>query len=105
MSYDYPPSPQLQPGGYPAPPPPNHLVMAIVTTVACCLPLGIVSLVYSNKVNTLWQTGRHAEAIEASNKAKNWWIASIVVGLVAIMIYLIVVVGVIGSSGSFSDPY
>ncbi|MBA2477612.1 MAG: CD225/dispanin family protein [Sporichthyaceae bacterium] len=105
MSYDYPPSPQPQPGGYPAPPPPNHLVMAIVTTVACCLPLGIVSLVYSNKVNTLWQTGRHAEAIEASNKAKTWWIASIVVGVVAIVIYLVVVVGVIGFSGNFSDPY
>ena len=101
MSSDYPPSPQ--PGGYPAPPPPNHLVMAIVTTVACCLPLGIVSLVYSNKVNTLWQTGRHAEAIEASNKAKTWWIMSIVGFFVVAIIYVIVIFVFVDNFGDISN--
>jgi len=77
--------------------------MAIVTTVACCLPLGIVSLVYSNKVNTLWQTGRHAEAIEASNKAKTWWIMSIVGFFVVAIIYVIVIFVFVDNFGDISN--
>jgi hypothetical protein len=101
MSYGYPPSaPAPPPGGYAPTPPPNHLVMAIVTTVLCCLPFGIVSLVYSNKVNTLWQTGRYDEAVEASNKAKMWWIVSLIAGPVVAIIWFAVVASAGGEFGA-----
>lgn len=105
MSYDAPPAPAPQAGGYPAPPPPNHLVMAIVTTVACCLPFGIVSLVYSNKVNTLWQTGQYNEAVEASNKAKTWWIVSIVSFFVVAVLYLVAIFVFADNFGDITNRY
>jgi hypothetical protein len=66
--------------------PENYLVWAILCTVLCCLPLGIVSIVYSNKVSGLWAQGRYAEAYEASNNAKKWAIIGAVVGAAAAVI-------------------
>lgn len=57
-----------------------------MTTILCCLPLGIVSLVYSNKVSGLWAQGRYAEAQTASDNAKKWAIISAIVGVVAYVI-------------------
>lgn len=82
---------QPPPAGWPAPQPrwqepENYLVWAILVTVLCCLPFGIVSIVYSNKVSGLWAQGRYAEAQEASNNAKKWAIIGAVVGAAAAVI-------------------
>ncbi|MDT0164379.1 CD225/dispanin family protein [Actinotalea sp. AC32] len=79
-------------GGYGStPPPPNHLVWAILTTVLCCLPLGVVSIVFSTQVNTKWAQGDQAGAQVASQRAKTWAIASAVVGLVFAIGYIALV--------------
>ena len=85
-------------GGVPSqpPPPPNHLVPAIVTTILCCLPLGVVSLVYSNQVNNKYQSGDYAGAVTASGKAKNWWIASIVTTAVVAVLWIVAIGAGIG---------
>ena len=80
-----------QPGSWQPPPPgwqgqrepDNYLVWAILSTVMCCLPLGIVSLVYSTKVSGLWAQGRYAEAQTAADNAKKWAIISAIVAAVA----------------------
>ncbi|MCK8644870.1 CD225/dispanin family protein [Mycobacterium colombiense] len=82
---------QPPPAGWPAPQPgwqepENYLVWAILCTVLCCLPLGIVSIVYSTKVSGLWAQGRYAEAQEAANNAKKWAIIGAVVGAVVAVI-------------------
>ena len=69
--------------------PDNYLVRAILSTLLCCLPFGIVAIVKSSKVDTLWYAGNHAEAIQASNDAKKWSIISAVVGLVGGLLYVI----------------
>jgi hypothetical protein len=97
-----------QPPGWPGQPPPgwpapyqgwqgqqepeNYLVWAILCTVLCCLPLGIVSIVYSNKVSGLWAQGRHAEAQAAANNAKKWAIIGAIVGVVAAVIFVLIYV-------------
>lgn len=63
--------------------PDNYLVWAVLCTVLCCLPFGIVSIVYSTKVSGLWAQGRFAEAQAASENAKKWAIIGAVVGVVA----------------------
>jgi Interferon-induced transmembrane protein len=79
-----------QPGWHGQPEPDNHLVWAILCTVLCCLPFGIVSLVYSNKVSGLWRQGRHAEAQAAADNAKKWAIiGAIVGGVIAVMIVIL----------------
>ena len=62
--------------------PDNYLVWAILCTVLCCLPLGIVSIVYSTKVSELWAQGRYAEAQSAADNAKKWAIIGAIVGAV-----------------------
>lgn len=69
--------------------PDNYLVWAILSTLLCCLPFGIVAIVKSSKVDILWYAGNHAEAIQASNDAKKWSIISAVVGLVGGLLYVI----------------
>ena len=71
--------------------PDNYLVWAILSTLLCCLPFGIVAIVKSSKVDTLWYAGNHVEAIQASNDAKKWSIISAVVGLVGGLLYVILV--------------
>jgi len=70
--------------GYGMPPcPNNYLVWSILVTVLCCLVGGIVALVYSSKVQTLYQQGDYDGALRASNNAKNWCIGSAVAGVLS----------------------
>jgi hypothetical protein len=105
-----PPGWQSQPPGWPGQPPgwpgqqpgwpgerqpDDYLTWGILTTIFCCLPLGIVSLVYANKVSGLWQTGRYAEARAASENAKKWAIISAVVAAVLAVIGVILWIALI----------
>lgn len=85
--------------------PSNYLALAIISTVMCCLPSGIVSIVYSSKVNTLYEAGRYEEAERASKNAKTWGIVSIVVAAVGILLYLLIfgiaIFGAMASGGEF----
>jgi Interferon-induced transmembrane protein len=78
--------PGQQPGWQGQREPDNYLVWAILTTVLCCLPFGIVSIVYSTKVSGLWSQGRYAEAQDAASNAKKWAIIGAVVGVAAYVI-------------------
>jgi hypothetical protein len=73
-------------------PPPNNLVWAILVTLFCCLPFGIVSIVYAAQVNGKWQAGDAAGAQESSRKARQWAIYGAIAGVVIAVIYLIVAI-------------
>ena len=89
-----------QPGWQGQREPENYLVWAILCTVLCCLPLGIVSIVYSTKVSGLWAQGRYAEAQAAADSAKKWAIIGAIVGgvVAVISVILYVVIGVVAIS-------
>lgn len=90
-----PPPPAPPPGSYPPPPqgggapPDNYLVWAILTTLFCCLPLGIVSIVKSTQVSGLWAQGQYAEAQKAADDAKKWAMWSAIIGAVVIVVVII----------------
>ncbi|WP_019137285.1 CD225/dispanin family protein [Cellulomonas massiliensis] len=103
--YGPPPSASPYPaGGYqqPAGPPPNnYLVWAILSTVLCCLPLGIASIVFSTQVNSKWQMGDVAGAQASADKAKKFAIWSAIAGVVVGGIYLaLVFAGVLSQSST-----
>lgn len=50
----------------------DYMPWAIVVTIFCNLPFGIVSIVKCAKVSNLLDMGRYTEAIHASWKAKQW---------------------------------
>ena len=84
------------------PKPDSYLVWAILTTLFCCLPFGIVSIVYASKVDSAWRIGQQAEAEDNSNKAKNWALASALTSLAVWVIYIIIIVATGASLGAFS---
>ena len=73
------------------PRPDNNLVWAILSTILCCLPLGIVSIVYSCKVNGLYEQGRYKEAQEAADNAKKYAIIGAICGVTVSLIYAVAV--------------
>ena len=61
---------------------PNYLVPAIISTVCCCLPAGIVSIIFATQVNSKLKVGDIQGAMDASSKAKMWFIIAIVAGVI-----------------------
>jgi len=75
-----PPPPSASSYGAVAPPVgepiPNYLVQAIITTLCCCLPFGVVAIIFAAQVNSKLAAGDIAGAQHASRQAKMWcWIA------------------------------
>lgn len=77
---------------------PNHLVWAILTTLFCCLPMGIVSIVYAAQVDGKRAAGDIAGALETSRKAKFWAVLSAAVAIVPLTLYLLFVAVIGGLS-------
>ncbi|MEH3032777.1 MAG: CD225/dispanin family protein [Aeromicrobium erythreum] len=104
MSYPAPGQPVGQPSG---PPPANNLVWAILTTLFCCLPLGVASIVFAAQVNGKWAAGDYAGAQESADKAKKFAIWSAIAGVIVIVLYVvfIVIVGIGASSSSSSSSF
>ncbi|MBQ6310756.1 MAG: CD225/dispanin family protein [Bacteroidales bacterium] len=76
----------------PYPKPANNLVWGILTTILCCLPFGIVSIVFASKVDSLWYSGRYQESKDAARKAATWAIVSASIGILFSIIYIVFVV-------------
>ncbi len=84
------------PGGYgvgppPGPKPNNYLGWAIAATLLCCLPSGVVSIVYAAQVDGKWSRGDWAGAMQSAKNARTWAIVSAVLGIVATIIYVFAV--------------
>ena len=76
------------PGGYPQHIP-NYLVQAILVTIFCCLPLGIVAIIFAAQVNGKVTAGDIAGAQSSSRTARTLVIVPVVVGAVVIGIALL----------------
>ena len=54
------------------PKPDSYLVLAILSTVLCCLPTGIYAIICSTRVDTFWASGHYEEAKKNSKQALIW---------------------------------
>lgn len=71
---------------------PNYLVPAILSTIFCCVPAGIVAIVYAAQVNSKKQLGDFGGAAEASSKAQTWCWVSFGLGLIVIVLNVIIAI-------------
>ena len=80
---------------------PNYMVPSIIS-LFCCLPLGIVAIIFAARVNGQVQSGDTAGALDSSRKAKMFSYIGLILGLIWIAIWVIMtVLGVgIGALGS-----
>jgi hypothetical protein len=76
---------------------PTYLVWAILVTLLCFLPTGIVAIVYATQVSNKLAMGDVAGARDSSGKAKLWCIISAVAG---ILVGIAVVAGSVGTNSS-----
>ena len=60
-----------------------YIIFSILVTLCCCLPLGIVSIVYASKINSLQNAGDYEGAKAAAKKANIFMIVGAVGGLIA----------------------
>ena len=72
--------------------PGNVLVWAILCTIFCCQPFGIVSIVYAAQINSRWDSGDYAGAYRAAEKARSWAWWGFGIGLVVGIFYTIVMI-------------
>jgi hypothetical protein len=85
-------------------PPDNNLVWAILCTVLCCLPLGIVSIIKATKVKELWAMGDTVGAQKAADDAKKYAIWGAAAAAIVWVLYVIFFI-VIGVGGAFAGNY
>ena len=102
-------SAQMQTGNPQAagPKPENYLVQSILATLCCCLPLGIVAIVYSSQVDSKYNLGDYSGAVIASNNAKKWGWISFGLGLginILAFIVQIATMAAVGAAGGGMQP-
>ena len=67
------------------------MVESILVLIFCCLPFGIVGVVYASKVSGLCAAGRYAEAEQASRDAGKWTKLGFFIGLAVYLLYFLLV--------------
>jgi Interferon-induced transmembrane protein len=100
LSYQ-PPAAGPGPSAYGAPPQ-TYLVWSILNLIFCCLPFGIVALVFSVQAQSAITAGHWDNAVDLGNKAKGWNIAATVCGAVAVLGVLIIF-GLAASHGAVNQ--
>lgn len=76
---------------------PNYLVPAILSAF-CCMPLGVVAIVFAAQVNGKVASGDVAGAMDSSKKAKTFSFIAIGLGVLAGVIYFIFILLGVGLS-------
>ncbi|NET65306.1 MAG: CD225/dispanin family protein [Moorea sp. SIO1G6] len=68
---------------------PNYLPQAILVTLFCCVPFGIVAIFYAAQVNTKFELADVEGAVTASDNAKKWCWISFISGAIILVLYVI----------------
>lgn len=69
------------------PMPPTYMLWAILSTICCCFPAGIVALFFSMSVSSKYYAGDIERAKRNSRMTEIWIIVSVVLGLIGGALY------------------
>ena len=77
------------------------LWQSIVATVLCCLPAGVVGIVFAAQANSAKNIGDVATARAKASTARTWTLVSVGLGLLVIVgVFVLALFGAIGSTTS-----
>jgi Interferon-induced transmembrane protein len=76
--------------------PPNYFAWGILTTLLCCPPFGITSMVFASQVNSKWASGDVAGAQVASARARKFAVWAALSAALAVLFGLFVIFGLHG---------
>jgi hypothetical protein len=66
----------------------TYLVESILVTLLCCMPLGVVAIVFAAQASSLLSIQQYQLALKSAETAKKWMIASLICGIVVSIIYV-----------------
>ena len=69
-----------------------YLILSIISSLCCCLPFGVVGIVFSAKINSAMLAGNLEEAQNNAKMARIWIIVSFAIGLLTWLIYMVLIV-------------
>lgn len=79
-----------------------YLILSIISTLCCCLPFGVVGIVFSAKINSAMLAGNLEEAQNNAKMARIWIIVSFAIGLLTWLIYMVlIVIGAVSGSAYY----
>jgi hypothetical protein len=70
---------------------PNYLVQAVLVTLLCCWPAGLVAIIFAAQVNSKLAGGDYEGAVRASGNAKTWCWVSVIGALVIVLLYIVAI--------------
>lgn len=84
----------MHPGAqqYAPPMPPTYMMQAVLATMFCCMPLGVMAIVKASQVSSAWSAGDFAAAQQRSDEARSWVNWSVVGSLAFGVAYFIAIV-------------
>lgn len=80
--------------------PDSNMILAILSTLFCCLPMGVAAIISASKVDKLYYAGQYNAAEEASNRAKKYSMIGAILGIIVSLVYF-----TICFIGGFIDGY
>ncbi len=76
----------------------NNMVKAILVTICCCFPFGIVAIIKASEVNGKLAAGDVQGAQLSAAEADKWGNYGLICGIIGIVLYFILVfVGVLAT--------
>nr|WP_296964298.1 CD225/dispanin family protein [uncultured Mediterraneibacter sp.] len=79
-----------------------YLILSIISTLCCCLPFGVVGIVFSAKINSAMMAGNLEEAQNNAKMARIWIIVSFAIGILTWLIYMaLIVTGAVSGSAYY----
>ncbi|MGH8109014.1 MAG: CD225/dispanin family protein [Arenimonas sp.] len=76
------------------------MVWAILATLLCCIPGGIVAIVYAAQVDGKLAAGDYQGALESSNNAKLWSWISFGTAAALVFLYFLSIIFVVAMGGA-----
>jgi len=80
--------------------PDNYLIHAIFATLCCCIPFGVVAIVFAAQVDSKWAQGDYVGSRKAAEKAKMWFWIALGLGLVGNLIGVGLQIALIGAEAN-----
>lgn len=82
---------------------PSTWLWQSIVSAFCCLPLGIVGIVFAAQAQSAVSMGNYAEAREKADKARLWTLIAFGVGILATLLWIGLAVATVPFGGGFNE--
>ncbi|MBO4870640.1 MAG: DUF4339 domain-containing protein [Muribaculaceae bacterium] len=86
-----------------------NIIITIMSLLCCCNPFslitGIIGIVKSGNVRTFYNAGNQAEAENAASSAKMWFLISLAILVIGLIVSIIIVISTPEFSESFKEGF